>query len=331
MEASTRNKLLLGAATIVTLGVAWYGWRNWGWFGGNKLVGWPPPNLECDYTIEENGHAYKFRRVYPSKNNDGTYVAQFVSERPTPQGISMTIERNLSPREYNQLKSCPGVTIESSEAEEIQDSSRSFAVGGKVSLPYSKAENASPASPILKYRTINVVNRFGVISGGSSYDGQIANEDVLHKIGTIFTGREKTIKYKNNGWVTGTVIEVAPNLYIWKKDVVVYSGNQDVKTEFALGGNVSMPVHKNWSYTKVDVWQKTQQGNTVKLSGGTIPSFFKKGDSVFVNMKDASGMSAIATKQEQILDINNSFGWMVVSLYSSQMIPQWVGGVVQKK
>lgn len=34
MEKPTRNKILLAVAVALTLGLAWYGYKNWGWFGG---------------------------------------------------------------------------------------------------------------------------------------------------------------------------------------------------------------------------------------------------------------------------------------------------------
>lgn len=314
MEKPARNKLLLGTAIVLTLGLAWYGWKYWGWFGGEQSErekwvddcvkkmaksGVTIPNYK-EHCEAKWDNEHKDTEGFPSNPKD--------QDKFTKDGkvyIFRAIQCITTP--------CEGGTWVLFNEGDTPAENRSFAVGGQV-------------SPILKYRTINVVNRFGVMVGGS-HDGEIGNEAVWHKIGTIFTGREKTIKYKNNGWVTGAVIEVAPNLYIWKKDVVV---NPEVKTEFALGGNVSIPVHKNWNYSKVDVWLKNQQGNTIKLSGGAIPAIFKKGDPILVNMKDASGITAIAINQEHILDINNSQGWMVVSLYSSSMTPQWVGGIVQK-
>lgn len=36
MERTTRNKLLIGTAIVLTLGLAWVGWKYWGWFGSEK-------------------------------------------------------------------------------------------------------------------------------------------------------------------------------------------------------------------------------------------------------------------------------------------------------
>lgn len=138
MEKSTRNKLLLGAAIVLTLGVAWYGWKYWGWFGGNGL----PSDLDCDSTIEENGRTYKFDRVVMSKEKGeyGKYVAQFTATEPTSQGTPVSITtRPLSTNQYDMLKDCPaamGATGATGGAEDASSGvTRSYAAGGKVSRP----------------------------------------------------------------------------------------------------------------------------------------------------------------------------------------------------
>lgn len=153
--------------------------------------------------------------------------------------------------------------------------------GGKPTGNKQRFSGAEGSSPVLKYRTVNVVNRFGVSVGGA-YDGGIMNEALWYKKGTIFSGREKTIKYKNNGWTKGAVIEVAPKMYIWKKDVVLYSGKPShSNAEGSRVGYSKYQIIGNPADTfKYDKGGEIVKNNKVLVKGTIISGVAKSIDAV---------------------------------------------------
>lgn len=145
MEKPTRNKILIWTGIILTLGIlAWIGYENWGWFREKGLVGWPPPDLDCDSTIEQGGFTYKLNKVFPSHSNDGTYTAMFLVTEIVPQHIQNSIQRGLSKSQYNKLVAkCPQLIPAAPTGNYQQDESRSYAVGGRV--------DESNKNPLQKY------------------------------------------------------------------------------------------------------------------------------------------------------------------------------------
>lgn len=144
MEKETRNKLLLGVAIVLTLGVAWYGWKYWGWFGGTDGGMVPPPKKQCEFETE--GRKYQLKKIMPSKDGNGIYVGQYIAVEPTPQGVPAKIELAFEGDDYERLKKCPGVLVAAYAGETIEDSERSFAVGGKVSISNPKGGGITPPS-----------------------------------------------------------------------------------------------------------------------------------------------------------------------------------------
>lgn len=119
-----KSPLAIGIYVVASLGILGaVGYNYWGWFGGSEKwkANQPEPHTEggggrmgdsinCDSTITQNGHLYKFRRALPSKRNDGTYIAQFITDEPTPQAIATSLERTITKAQYDKLILCGGQT-----------------------------------------------------------------------------------------------------------------------------------------------------------------------------------------------------------------------------
>lgn len=180
--------------------------------------------------------------------------------------------------------------------------------GGK-----DKAQNGAPQEGD-KCHIPNILDAVTDYVGGLPLDGIIKDGKCVGRDGDVCAYASEPA-YIKGVWKDGKCI-IAPS-------------NSSVSENETSRMASTIPVNKNWNYSKVDVWQKNQQGDTIKLSGSAIPSMFQKGVLVAVNMQSANGNQTIALNQH-ILDINNSQGWMIVSLYNSKMAPQWVGGYVQK-
>jgi len=185
--------------------------------------------------------------------------------------------------------------------------------GGKVNV----ITHGSPEEEGDKCRTYHPEDAFSTYTSPPPLDGVIKNGKCVGEDGTACSMPNAPM-FKMGKWKDGNCVA----------DTSILASSVNENNPNARASS-TIPVNKNWNYSKIDVWQKNQQGDTIKLSGAPIPSMFKKGDLIAVNMQSANGNQTIALNQH-ILDINNTQGWMIVSLYNSSIAPQWTGGYVQK-
>lgn len=143
--------IIIGSILIL-IGIGWIGKKYWGWFAPPCIgCGVTPPKIQCNSTVEANGnHQYKFSKVFPSKNNDGTYIAMFVITSPAPQGISSTEQRVITKEDYDRLvRECGTQEInwqdmhQDSSTSRTQVTERTIKSGGKFNANGTPAPGGS--------------------------------------------------------------------------------------------------------------------------------------------------------------------------------------------
>lgn len=157
MEKPTRNKILIGAAIILTLGIAWVGWKYWGWFSGKdwkqkrcaRKTGFNLEDLDPQATTTTMGmHRREFEICMGTAQKEGercrTYhpedaFSTYSSSPPLDgtikngkcigeEGASCSLPNNKTLTPDGKWKN--GECVANADESEGQ---RSFAVGGKLS------------------------------------------------------------------------------------------------------------------------------------------------------------------------------------------------------